>query len=78
MCKGVHNYRMKSTVPEMLAFLSGAYTDSMDKDDTSLVYNNDIFGFRCLKAEASQFQFHQLANVIGAPIMSIYPIMEAH
>ena len=78
MKRGIRNYRYKCSVPELYATLGGAYDGYNSKEDVALIYNRDIFNYRLDGEEAGQFQMVQLVNVIGAPLMSIYPILKAH
>ena len=66
-----------SKIKDLYANLSGAYDWQNTKEDVDLVYNRDIFDYRKPNAEASQWQMHQFASVLGCSIYSLYPSFPA-
>lgn len=74
---GLKEYSSSSTVPEMYATFSGV-EEGLDTSDVALVYYNTMFKYRRKYSEAGMWQFHQLANILGAPVISIYPLYPAN
>lgn len=77
MGMGIANYTCESSVPEMYAAFSGVEEEGLDAADTPLVYYATMLNYRKKFAEAGIWQFHQLANIVGAPVISIYPTVTA-
>lgn len=55
--------------------LSGAY--SQQQLPPAEVYMREVYNFRELGVEASQWQFHQLASLLGRPVVSMFPMNQA-